>query len=99
MGYRYDRDFDNTPILKIITSIMLGIGIINMRAVDGPIRLLRSRLEILEKVNKYLRILVQGLGRGHGSEAIATKSQSNCNKEADQLQQRGRAIATKRQSN
>ena len=51
LGYHYDRDSDNSPLLRILTPNMLRVGRVNKRAMDGPIRMPRSRLEILAKVN------------------------------------------------
>ena len=50
--YAYDRDQDNTPILKMITPNMLKVGHTNKRVLDGPIRLARGARELLEKVEE-----------------------------------------------
>ena len=50
IGYSYDRDQDNTAILKMITPNMLKMGRTNQRTLDGPIRLARGSRELLEKV-------------------------------------------------
>ena len=52
LGYHYDRDSDNSPLLRILTPNMLRVGRVNKRAMDGPIRMPKSRLEILTKVNE-----------------------------------------------
>ena len=52
LGYHYDRDADNSPLLRILTPNMLRVGRVNKRAVDGPIRIPKSRLEILSRVNE-----------------------------------------------
>ena len=54
LGYRYDRDHDNTEILKILTPNMLKIGRINSRAVDGPVKLSNENRRILGDIqNKF----------------------------------------------
>ena len=50
IGYSYDRDLDNTPILKMITPNMLKMGRTNRRTLDGPIRLAKGSRELLERV-------------------------------------------------
>jgi hypothetical protein len=40
------------PLLRIITTNMLRVSRVNKRAMDGPARLLKSRLDILEQVNE-----------------------------------------------
>ena len=50
LGYHYDRDADNSPLLKMLTPNMLRVGKINKRSMDGPIRMPKDRLEILAKV-------------------------------------------------
>ena len=52
LGYHYDRDCDNSPLLRILTPSMLRVGRVNKRAMDGPIRMPKSRLEILSRVNE-----------------------------------------------
>ena len=52
LGYHYARDADNSPLLKIITPNMLRVGKVNRRAIDGPIRMPKDRLEILARVNE-----------------------------------------------
>ena len=50
IGYSYDRDQDNTGILKIICPNMMRMGRTNQRTLDGPIRLARGARELLTKV-------------------------------------------------
>ena len=50
IGYSYDRDQDNTSVLKIISPNMLRMGRSNQRVLDGPIRLARGARELLTKV-------------------------------------------------
>ena len=50
LGYHYDRDADNSPLLKMLTPNMLRVGKINKRAMDGPIRMPKDRMEILARV-------------------------------------------------
>ena len=52
IGYSYDRDQDNTQILKIICPNMLKMGHKNQRQLEGPIRLARGTRELLVKVEK-----------------------------------------------
>ena len=52
IGYSYDRDQDNTSILKIICPNMLRMGRTNQRTLEGPIRLARGARELLTKVEK-----------------------------------------------
>ena len=52
IGYSYDRDQDNTEILKIICPNMLKMGHKNQRQLEGPIRLARGVRELLKKVEK-----------------------------------------------
>ena len=50
IGYSYDRDQDNTGVLKIICPNMLRMGRTNQRSLEGPIRLARGTRELLTKV-------------------------------------------------
>ena len=52
LGYRYGRDQDNGPLLKIITPNHLRVGRLNSRALDGPFRLPKNKLELLKNVNE-----------------------------------------------
>lgn len=52
IGYSYDRDRDNTSVLKIICPNMLRMGRTNKRTLDGPIRLARGTRELLTKVEE-----------------------------------------------
>ena len=50
LGFHYARDADNSQLLKIVTPNMLRVGRVNKRALDGPIRMPKNRLEILARV-------------------------------------------------
>ena len=52
IGYSYDRDQDNTEMLRIICPNMLKMGHKNQRQLEGPIRLARGVRELLKKVEK-----------------------------------------------
>ena len=52
MGYAFERDTDNSPILKLIFPNMLKIGRINRRALDGPVRLPKGPGELMKRVEK-----------------------------------------------
>ena len=52
IGYSYDRDQDNTSMLKIICPNMLRMGRTNQRTLEGPIRLARGARELLTKVEE-----------------------------------------------
>ena len=52
LGFKFDRDQDNTEVLKIITPNMMRLGRINTRALSGPLRLPHGASEMVEKVNK-----------------------------------------------
>ena len=51
-GFKYDRDQDNTEILKILTPNMLRMGRINTRALSGPLKLPSGASDMVEKVIK-----------------------------------------------
>ena len=54
LGYRYDREQDNTEALKILVPNMLRIGRVNSRAIDGPVRLSNSNRKMLSDIQtKY----------------------------------------------
>ena len=55
IGYSYDRDQDNTQVLKIICPNMLKMGHKNQRQLEGPIRLTRGTRELMEKVEKMYK--------------------------------------------
>ena len=48
LGFSYDRQQDNTELLKIITPNMLRVGRINSRALQGPVRLAGDNMELLK---------------------------------------------------
>ena len=52
LGFKFDRDQDNTEVLKIITPNMMRLGRINTRALSGPLRLPSGASEMVEKVVK-----------------------------------------------
>ena len=52
LGFHYSKSADNTPILKILTPNMLCIKKVNKRNLDGPIKLPKSRMELLSKVEQ-----------------------------------------------
>ena len=52
MGFSYARDSNNSPLLKLIFPNMLRVGRINVRCLDGPIRLPSGPQELMEKVEK-----------------------------------------------
>ena len=51
-GFKYDRDQDNTEVLKILTPNMMRLGRINTRALSGPLRLPAGASELVDKVVK-----------------------------------------------
>ena len=52
LGYSYNRDSDNSPLLKLIFPNMLKIGRLNTRAMDGPIRMPAGPGEMMKKIEK-----------------------------------------------
>ena len=52
IGYSYDRDEDNTSILKMICPNMMRMGRTNKRTLDGPIRLARGARELLTNIEE-----------------------------------------------
>ena len=52
IGFKYDRDQDNTEVLKILTPNMMRHGRINSRSLSGPLRLPHGASEMAEKVLK-----------------------------------------------
>ena len=52
LGFKFDRDQDNTEVLKLITPNMLRMGRINTRALSGPLRLPHGASEMVERVMK-----------------------------------------------
>ena len=55
IGYSYDRDQDNTEVLKMICPNMLKMGHKNQRQLDGPIRLARGTRDLLDKVEELYK--------------------------------------------
>ena len=52
LGFKFDRDQDNTDVLKLITRNMLRVGRSNTRALAGPLRLPVGASELVDKVAK-----------------------------------------------
>ena len=52
LGYKYDRDQDNTKTLKIIVPNMIKTGRINSRALDGPVKLSSDHRKMLGEIAK-----------------------------------------------
>ena len=50
LGYRYERDQDNTKTLKMLVPNMLKTGRINSRALDGPVRLSNDNRKMLGEI-------------------------------------------------
>ena len=49
-GFKYDRNQDNTAVLKILTPNMMRMGRINTRALSGPLRLPSGMSDMVERV-------------------------------------------------
>ena len=49
-GFKYDRDQDNTEVLKILTPNMMRMGRINTRALSGPLKLPSGMSDMVERV-------------------------------------------------
>ena len=52
LGYSFGPDFNNTPMLKLITPNMCGIGRLNSRNLSGPLRLPKGPKHMMAKVEK-----------------------------------------------
>ena len=52
LGFKYDRDSDNTEVLKLITPNMMKLGRINTRSLSCPLRLPHGASEMVERVRK-----------------------------------------------
>ena len=50
LGYRYERDQDNTSTLKMLVPNMLKTGRINSRALDGPVKLSNDNRKMLGEI-------------------------------------------------
>ena len=50
LGYRYERDQDNTSTLKMLVPNMLRTGRINSRALDGPVKLSNDSRKMLGQI-------------------------------------------------
>ena len=51
-GFKYDRDQDNTEVLKILTPNMMRHGRINTRSLSGPLKLPNGASDMVERVEK-----------------------------------------------
>ena len=47
LGFSYGRDSDNSPLLKLIFPNMLKMGSLNMRALNGPVRMPKGPGELM----------------------------------------------------
>ena len=56
IGYHFGRDQDNGPLLKMICPNQLRVGRLNKRALDGPVRLPKNKMEMLEKVDEVYKV-------------------------------------------
>ena len=52
LGYRFQRDQDNTETLQILVPNMLKIGRINSRAMDGPVKLSSDNRKMLSDIQQ-----------------------------------------------
>ena len=52
LRFHHSRSADNTPMLRILTPNMLRVGRVNKRRLDGPIKLPKSRMDLLSKVEE-----------------------------------------------
>ena len=52
LGFKFDRDQDNTETLKMITPNMCRLGRINTRALSGPLRLPHGASDMVDRVRK-----------------------------------------------
>ena len=52
IGYSFGPDSNNTPMLKLITPNMCGIGRLNSRNISGPIKLPKGPKDMMNKVEK-----------------------------------------------
>lgn len=52
IGYSFGPDTNNTPMLKLITPNMCGIGRLNSRNISGPIKLPKGPKDMMTKVEK-----------------------------------------------
>ena len=52
LGYHFARDQDNGPLLKMICPNHLRVGRMNKRALDGPVRLPKNKMEMLKTVEE-----------------------------------------------
>ena len=52
LGFHYVRSNSNTSLFKIINPNKLRLARVNKRAMDRPIRIPRSRLDILKRLNE-----------------------------------------------
>ena len=59
LGYMYGRDSDNSPLLKLIFPNMLRTGRINVRSLNGPIRLPKGPQEMMKKIEDAYDVFFQ----------------------------------------
>ena len=55
LGYHFGRDQDNGPLLKMICPNHLRMGRMNKRALEGPVRLPKGKMEMLDMVDKMYK--------------------------------------------
>jgi hypothetical protein len=65
-GFSYGRSADNNPLLKLVTLNMMRLGRIHNRALDGPLKLPSSPLDV---GGAGLHRFLPEMGRCHGAEA------------------------------
>ena len=56
LGYHFGRDQDNGPLLKMICPNHLRVGRINKRALDGPVRMPKNKMEMLKTVDEVYKV-------------------------------------------
>ena len=52
LGFSFDRDADNTPLLKLITPNLLEIGRLHSRALNKPVRFPTGPKDLMVKVEQ-----------------------------------------------
>ena len=55
LGYHFGRDQDNGPLLKMICPNHIRVGRMNKRALDGPFRLPKNKMEMLKVVDEVYK--------------------------------------------
>ena len=56
LGYKYGRDANNSPILRIITPNMLRMGRINTRVLSGPVKMPSGPGDLMRKVEEGYKL-------------------------------------------